>query len=626
MDWLRKFKIGTRLYTTFAVVLIVYVFVVISGTTSRMDTIYDIENRITVYLNLGNTAATQQLLEGIASDMRTSNTLIGAASAFMLVVVVLLLIVIVRSIVVPVNDLLRLVSNVREGNLRVNTKKTSFNDEVEHLTQDIYTLVGTLQEIESDAKDCIRKNVVEGDVDYRIATGKYQGGYRDIVEVINDLINSNEKDVDVFLSAIANINNGEFNVHAETMPGKKVILNQMIDSLRENLISISGEIGLMIEAAVNKGDMQFSIDESKYKGDWQKITKGLNDIAAAVDAPIVEIRDVMDRLAGGYFNKTVQGDYPGDFLAIKNDVNGVVDSLRAYINEIDTCLSALATGDLTRRTNMNFEGDFARIQASINNINNSLHKTISEIDSAASQVFIGTKQISTSATDLANGATEQAGSIEELNASIDMITQQTQQNASNAQEANELSNTSTENANSGNAAMKQMLESMLQIKESSNNISRINNVIQDIAFQTNLLALNAAVEAARAGDHGKGFAVVAEEVRSLAARSQAAATDTNKLIQDSIERVEGGSEIAGSTSEALDMIVSNASEVLQIIGNISTASMEQAEAISQVSVGLAQISDVVQSNSSVSEQTAAAAQELSSQAELLKELVAYFKL
>ena len=174
--------------------------------------------------------------------------------------------------------------------------------------------------------------------------------------------------------------------------------------------------------------------------------------------------------------------------------------------------------------------------------------------------------------------------------------------------------------------MKQMVEAMMKIKESSNGISQIVQTIQSIAFQTNLLALNAAVEAARAGEHGKGFSVVADEVRSLAGRSQISAKETTSLIEDSIRRVEIGSEIAESTAESLNAIVASAGEVLEIIGNISAASREQAEAIENISDGLAQISKVTQNNTTVSEEAAAASQELNSQAEMLRQLVTFFKL
>jgi len=301
-------------------------------------------------------------------------------------------------------------------------------------------------------------------------------------------------------------------------------------------------------------------------------------------------------------------------------------SIKGYIDEINTKLTAIANGDLTATINREYAGDFVTIRDSINNISGSLRKTMVDISEVSHQVLSGAGQISNSAMDLANGSTQQASSIEELNASIDIINQQTMLNANNAIEATTLSGQSTKYAGEGNTAVKQMVEAMQGIKESSGNISKIIKTIKDIAFQTNLLALNAAVEAARAGEHGRGFTVVAEEVRNLAIRSQAATAETTGLIEDSIYRVDTGSGIAETTAEALDNIVASANEVLQIIRGISVSSQEQADAIGQVMNGLQQISAVVQSNSAVSEETAAASEELNSQAELLRQLVGYFKL
>ena len=551
---------------------------------------------------------------------------IGISLAGLIVAAAMTILAVTRA-TKPVERLKETVKELSSGKVNMNLDRARLpKDEIGELTQDVYSLVDIIREIIGDLSELDQQYNKLGKMEYRVDADKYENSFKEMISSINAICDSEIDNLKDIMRILNQISDGDFDIEVADLPGDHVVFSQSYRAVSTILKDISAEVNAMIDAAAVKGDLSFKIDVSKYKGDWNKIMSGLNQVAEAVDQPISEIRRSMDALSVGRFDTFVEGDYSGSFLAIKNDVNNTIKELDVYVREIGDCLDTVSNGDLNRHIRINFEGDFNKIKLSIEHLVNNLHKTMSEISAASTQVLTGAKQISTSATDLANGAQEQASSIEQLNASIDMISQQTRQNADSAEEASDLSNKSTANAKEGNESMKQMLTAMEQIKDSSNSISKIIQAIQDIAFQTNLLSLNAAVEAARAGEHGKGFSVVAEEVRNLASRSQAAATETTGLIQNSMERVDSGSNIAISTSESLDVIVNDAGGISGIITGISDASKEQAEAISQVSVGLAQISQVVQSNSAVSEETAAASQELNSQAELLQELVSYFKL
>jgi methyl-accepting chemotaxis protein len=349
------------------------------------------------------------------------------------------------------------------------------------------------------------------------------------------------------------------------------------------------------------------------------ITLGLL-ISRIISNPIKKMAEAADKLAVGDVDVNVQADTKDEIGSLAESFSKMIANIRGQAMAAER----IAAGDLTIEVAVKSENDLlGKKLAEMVKRNN---EVLTNIASASEQVAAGSKQVSDSSIALSQGATEQATSVEELTASLEEISSQTDLNAQNANQANELAETAKSNAVQGNTQMKEMLQAMEAINESSANISKIIKVIDEIAFQTNILALNAAVEAARAGQHGKGFAVVAEEVRNLAARSANAAKETTDMIEGSIKKVEGGTKIARETADALSKIVGGVEKVANLVNDIAIASNEQASGIGQINQGIMQVSQVIQTNSATSEESAAASEELSSQAGLLKEMVSKFKL
>ena len=315
-----------------------------------------------------------------------------------------------------------------------------------------------------------------------------------------------------------------------------------------------------------------------------------------------------------------------EFRGIIEGVNNVLDAVVNPIREAAECLKEVAKGNLDVAVTGDYKGDHAIIKEALNKTVDALNEILGQVAVAVDQVAAGAQQVADASQALAQGATESAASVEEISASMQEITAQTKQNAENAAQANQLGVQARASAEKGNEQMAEMVRAMNAINESAASISKIIKAIDEIAFQTNLLALNAAVEAARAGKHGKGFAVVAEEVRNLAERSAKAAEETAEMIEGSIKKVEEGSRIVEQTSRALEEIVLGATKVTDLIGEIASASKEQAQVISQVTQGLSQIDQVIQQNTANSEETAATSEELAAQAAQLKQMLSRFKL
>ncbi len=351
-------------------------------------------------------------------------------------------------------------------------------------------------------------------------------------------------------------------------------------------------------------------------------------IIRGIKLPVFEIENAASKMAQGDLDIDISYTSKDELGVLSDQVRELIRKLQTIIDDENTFLAQMASGDFTVDSSCESEytGGFRPLLVSFRAIADRLNHTILQISESSAQVASGSDQVSSGAQALSQGATEQASSIEELAATISDISDKVRLNAEHAQKASHMADTVGGEMHASNQKMQEMIQAMNDISRCSDEIGKIIKTIEDIAFQTNILALNAAVEAARAGTAGKGFAVVADEVRNLAGKSAEASKNTSALIENSLRAVENGTLIADETAKSLLEAVNGVEEVTGIISQISEASNNQAEAISQITMGIDQISSVVQTNSATAEQSAAASEELSSQSQLMKDLVGRFRL
>ncbi|MCP1573529.1 methyl-accepting chemotaxis protein [Herbaspirillum rubrisubalbicans] len=296
------------------------------------------------------------------------------------------------------------------------------------------------------------------------------------------------------------------------------------------------------------------------------------------------------------------------------------------LNRAVHLLDLVANGDLTTKVEVQSSNEIGRLFSAIRSMQQALLTTVSRVRSSSDSIDTSAKEIAAGNMDLSSRTEQQASSLEETAASMEQLTGTVKQNADNALQANQLAHSASSTASKGGEVVSQVVDTMQAINASSRKIVDIISVIDGIAFQTNILALNAAVEAARAGEQGRGFAVVASEVRSLAQRSAAAAKEIKSLIDDSVDKVEAGSQLVEQAGATMSEVVTSVQRVTDIVGEIAEASREQSTGIEQVNRAITQMDEVTQQNAALVEQAAAAAQSLQAQATNLVGAVSIFKI
>ena len=341
--------------------------------------------------------------------------------------------------------------------------------------------------------------------------------------------------------------------------------------------------------------------------------------------PLHAIEDVAMELTEGNLHSTLEYHSDDEIGKLAHSMRKSIRILGTYVDDIDRSMKLFSEGNFDVHPEVEWRGDFVGILNSFMAFQASMAGTIKGIQNVSNEVSGAAEQVASSSNDLADGATNQAAVVEELTATVTGVSEQVEKNSQSAKEisvkVDELGNAISES----NGKMHEMVDSMHEISEASKEIDKIITTINEIASQTNLLALNASIEAARAGEAGKGFAVVANQVNVLADQSAQAAKESATLIETSVKAAEKGMVIAGQTAAQLEEVAENSKVITTEVTNIAETLETQTTEIKQINEGIEQINDVVQTNSATSEECAAASQEMSSEAESLREMIRKFK-
>lgn len=470
---------------------------------------------------------------------------------------------------------------------------------------------------------------------------------------------------------IGAIANGDLSLKIDTYSNDELgviinSINKMRDALSNAVVSIN-----VTMSEISQGDLNSRIT-GQFNGEFNKIKIGMNTSLEIISETLNEVMTVSNAISNGDLEQKITGKYHGTFGKTKDGVNQTVDTLNKLVEEIESIVhsgaecgdfsvkmtthdkvgygkhlaelinqlfmtterglndvlrvaEALAKGDLTQTIDADYVGAFDATKSGVNSTVKNLKNLIGEIQNTSEIIASASNEISAGNNDLSHRTEEQAASLEETAASMEELATTVKENAENARIANELALGASNTAEKGVVVVNNVVSTMVSINESSHRIVDIVSVIDDIAFQTNILALNAAVEAARAGEQGKGFAVVAVEVRNLAQRAANAASEVKQLINESVERITGGSHQVAQAGKTMEDIVSSISEVTKIMLNISMASQEQNVGIEQVHQAIVDMDSVTQQNAALVEQAAAAAESLSDQTKNLAIEMTHFK-
>jgi methyl-accepting chemotaxis protein len=425
-----------------------------------------------------------------------------------------------------------------------------------------------------------KRHNVDGDTDFRVEVGGFQGAFADMVRGLNELVAQHIAVTDRVVQVVSRFARGDLEATLPPMPGKRAEINRAVDNIRETLHGIHDEI-VQLTGDIARGKLDSDIDQTAYEGAFARMVAGLHQLRAVIAQNLFDIRAVLHALSQGDLTVRVQETGEGVYLEIHNDAITTLSSLK---------------------------------------------RLVGAVYNAAEQIRLGSQEIATGNFDLSERTQEQSSHLEETSASMEQLSVSIHETSKRTEEARSLSEEAASVAERGGDSVRELVNTMTAISEGAGRIVKIINLVEGIAFQTNLLALNAAVEAARAGEHGRGFAVVAAEVRHLSQRSSQASGEIRDLVTGAVEMSRSGGQKANAAGDIMDQIVASSQQVAHLMKEIADTLIQQSQGVTEVSKAVEQLDAVTQQNAALVEETSVASESLKDSATNLIDVVRAFTL
>ena len=575
----------------------------------------------------------------------------------------------IKAISAPLTKAVNIAQNIAKGQLN-NSIELDRHDEMGQLMLAMHQMQQAIQHY-VQAQQQLAESHAKGQLTARLDPTQYPGTFGEMASQVNTLIDDYINVIDQTIFIIGRYSKGNFDQDMPNLAGEKQQITRSVAEVKSALLAISNDIH-RLSAAGAAGDFKVRTDPTQYQYVFRTMLENLNLLIETCDDGFSNILGVSEALAKGDLTQTITKEYPGTFGRTQHGVNQTVLTLRKVIGEVDAMVtaaaeqgdfsvrlstadkqgfsltlaerlnqlsvvtdtglrdvmrvaSALADGDLTQSITTRYPGLFGETGHAVNVTVQNLQNLVGDIQTACNNIYHVTAEIAQGNADLSRRTESLAASLEETAASTEELTSTVHQNTENAKAANQLAASSADIVKNGGQVVRQVVDTMGDIQQSSRKIVDIISVIDSIAFQTNILALNAAVEAARAGEQGRGFAVVASEVRNLAQRSAVAAKEIKVLINTSVGLVENGSQQVNQAGLTMQDIERSIEKVRVLIHEITQASVEQSAGIAQVNQTVTHMDEVTQQNAALVEEAAAAAESLQEQAETMMQAVSVFK-